>query len=105
MQTPDGVEVTIKDDDPEDKLITALTYNIHSCVGSDWKYDCARVAQNIQAALPDVVGIQEVRRGNENIKGATRMEMVKVSYIHASSAVRCKLGSSEDKDLELYTHR
>ena len=33
------------------------------------------------------------------------MEMVKVSYIHASSAVRCEFGSSEDKDLELYTHR
>jgi endonuclease/exonuclease/phosphatase family metal-dependent hydrolase len=37
-----------------------MTYNVHSCVGTDQKLDIARIADVIARANVDVVGLQEV---------------------------------------------
>ena len=50
------------------KTITTLSYNVHSCVGSDWKYSPARVAQTIKACAPDLVALQELDRNTTNQK-------------------------------------
>jgi endonuclease/exonuclease/phosphatase family metal-dependent hydrolase len=42
---------------------TAVTYNIHSCVGLDNRYDATRVGRVIRETSPDVAGLQEVDRG------------------------------------------
>lgn len=41
-------------------LLTALSYNIHQCVGTDGRRDPQRVAAVIREAKADVIGLQEV---------------------------------------------
>lgn len=40
--------------------VTVATYNIHTCVGHDGKYDPERVVGVIREIEPDVIGLQEV---------------------------------------------
>ena len=40
-----------------------LTYNIHHAEGVDGRVSVRRVARTVRALAPDVVGLQEVRRG------------------------------------------
>ncbi|MCO6187797.1 endonuclease/exonuclease/phosphatase family protein [Rhizobium sp. L1K21] len=42
------------------RKIRILTYNVHSCIGTDRKIDPARVADVIAAYEPDIVGLQEL---------------------------------------------
>jgi endonuclease/exonuclease/phosphatase family metal-dependent hydrolase len=37
-----------------------MTYNVHGCVGLDWRLDLLRVARVIEAERPDVVALQEL---------------------------------------------
>jgi endonuclease/exonuclease/phosphatase family metal-dependent hydrolase len=39
---------------------TALTWNIHACVGIDGRHDMARVGATVRALAPDVAAFQEV---------------------------------------------
>jgi endonuclease/exonuclease/phosphatase family metal-dependent hydrolase len=41
-------------------MITAVSYNIHQCVGTDGRRDPQRVAAVIQETKADIVGLQEV---------------------------------------------
>jgi endonuclease/exonuclease/phosphatase family metal-dependent hydrolase len=43
--------------------LRAMTYNIHSCVGTDRKLNPERVAGVIDEAAPDIVALQEVDNG------------------------------------------
>ncbi|ARM92352.1 endonuclease/exonuclease/phosphatase family protein (plasmid) [Rhizobium sp. CIAT894] len=43
-----------------DKSIKLLTYNVHSCIGSDRKLDPGRIASVIAEAEADIVALQEV---------------------------------------------
>ncbi|AXA42691.1 endonuclease/exonuclease/phosphatase family protein (plasmid) [Rhizobium leguminosarum] len=43
-----------------DKSIRLLTYNVHSCIGSDRKLDPGRIASVIADAEADIVALQEV---------------------------------------------
>ncbi len=45
---------------PSRQTITLLTYNVHSCIGTDRKLDPARIAAVIAMARPDIVALQEV---------------------------------------------
>jgi endonuclease/exonuclease/phosphatase family metal-dependent hydrolase len=45
-------------------VLTAATYNVHSCVGGDRRHDPARVAAVIGALGADVLALQEVDAGN-----------------------------------------
>jgi endonuclease/exonuclease/phosphatase family metal-dependent hydrolase len=45
------------------RTLRVMTYNIHVGVGMDKKLDLQRIADVINAARPDLVGLQEVDRG------------------------------------------
>jgi len=45
------------------KRLTLMTYNIHSGVGRDRRYELDRVAKILQEESPDIVALQEVNRG------------------------------------------
>ncbi|HYE00284.1 MAG TPA: endonuclease/exonuclease/phosphatase family protein [Alphaproteobacteria bacterium] len=47
-----------------------LTYNIHSCIGTDRRVSVERVAEVIAACVPDVVALQEVDVGRARTGGA-----------------------------------
>lgn len=42
-----------------------LTYNVHSCAGTDRKLDPARIAEVIASCEPDIVGLQELDVGRQ----------------------------------------
>ena len=51
------------------RTIRVMTYNIHVGVGMDKKLDLQRIADVINAARPDLVGLQEVDRGVKRSEG------------------------------------
>jgi len=54
---------------PASQTIRVMTYNIHVGVGMDKKLDLQRIADVINAARPDLVGLQEVDRGVKRTEG------------------------------------
>jgi len=51
------------------RTVVVMTYNIHVGVGMDKKLDLQRIANIINAARPDLVGLQEVDRGVKRTEG------------------------------------
>ena len=51
------------------RTLRIMTYNIHVGVGMDKKLDLQRIADVINAARPDLVGLQEVDRGVKRTEG------------------------------------
>lgn len=51
------------------RKLRVMTYNIHVGVGMDKKLDLQRIADVINAAHPDLVGLQEVDRGVKRTEG------------------------------------
>lgn len=51
------------------RTLRVMTYNIHVGVGMDKKLDLQRIADVINAASPDLVGLQEVDRGVKRTEG------------------------------------
>lgn len=51
------------------RTLRVMTYNIHVGVGMDKKLDLQRIAGVINAARPDLVGLQEVDRGVKRTEG------------------------------------
>ena len=51
------------------QTLRVMTYNIHVGVGMDKKLDLQRIADVINAARPDLVGLQEVDRGVKRTEG------------------------------------
>jgi endonuclease/exonuclease/phosphatase family metal-dependent hydrolase len=47
-------------DRPEGDPLRVMTYNVHGCVGTDFRRDLARVARVIEGCAPDVVALQEL---------------------------------------------
>src|ERR1700688_4031994 len=45
--------------------LTVTSYNIHSCEGLDLRVRCARIAAILSRTHADVIGLQEVRAGQE----------------------------------------
>jgi endonuclease/exonuclease/phosphatase family metal-dependent hydrolase len=41
-------------------MIRILTYNVHSCIGSDRKVDPARIAEVVAECRPDIIALQEL---------------------------------------------
>jgi len=40
--------------------IRVVTYNVHSCIGTDRRVDVERIVEVLRALDPDVIGLQEV---------------------------------------------
>jgi endonuclease/exonuclease/phosphatase family metal-dependent hydrolase len=52
--------------DPSQALrLTVTSYNIHSCEGLDFRLNCNRIAAILSRTHADVIGLQEVRSGQE----------------------------------------
>lgn len=58
------------------RTIRILTYNIHSCVGTDRKLDPARIAEVIAGIGPDIVALQEVDVGRRRTGGIDQAHLI-----------------------------
>ncbi|VTZ63545.1 Endonuclease/exonuclease/phosphatase [Sinorhizobium medicae] len=56
--------------------IRFLTYNVHSCFGTDRKLDPARIAAVIAECRPDVIALQEVDVGRARTGGIDQAHMI-----------------------------
>lgn len=56
------------------RRLKILSYNVHSCVGTDRKLDPARIADVIAALAPDVIGLQELDVGRSRTGGVDQAE-------------------------------
>src|SRR5678815_987199 len=69
------------------RKVRVMTYNIHVGVGMDKKLDLQRIADVINAANPDFVGLQEVDRGVKRTEGkdeiAELASMTRMEYAFA----------------------
>lgn len=69
------------------RRLRVLSYNIHSCRGTDGRVDPARIAETIARCRPDIVALQEVDVGRKRSGGADQAQMVAAhlklaSYFH-----------------------
>lgn len=53
-----------------------LTYNVHSCIGTDRRHDPARIAALIASCEPDVVALQELDVGRMRTGGVDQAEII-----------------------------
>lgn len=58
------------------RLIRILTYNVHSCRGSDGRADPARIAEVIARCKPDITALQEVDVGRARSGGIDQAELI-----------------------------
>lgn len=57
-------------------VLKVLSYNVHSCIGTDRKLDCARIAEVIASIEPDIIGLQELDVGRRRTGGADQAHIV-----------------------------
>jgi endonuclease/exonuclease/phosphatase family metal-dependent hydrolase len=65
------------------RVVTLLSYNVHSCVGLDGRPDADRIASIIRKLNPDVVGLQEIA----NRFGGTE-EAAQLEFLAAATGMR-----------------
>ncbi|OLP53545.1 endonuclease [Rhizobium rhizosphaerae] len=53
-----------------------ITYNVHSCIGTDRRHDPERVAEVIAAARPDIIALQELDVGRLRTKGVDQAQRI-----------------------------
>ncbi len=69
------------------RTLRVMTYNIHVGVGMDKKLDLQRIADVINAARPDLVGLQEVDRGVKRTEGKDEIvELATMTRMHYAFA-------------------
>lgn len=61
---------------PPRRTIRILSYNVHSCVGTDRKLDPSRVADVIAELSPDIIGLQELDVGRKRSGGIDQAEAI-----------------------------
>ncbi|MBX5132109.1 endonuclease/exonuclease/phosphatase family protein [Rhizobium lentis] len=59
-----------------DKSIKLLTYNVHSCIGSDRKLDPGRIASVIAETEADIIALQEVDVGRRRTGGIDQAHVI-----------------------------
>jgi endonuclease/exonuclease/phosphatase family metal-dependent hydrolase len=79
-----------------DTPIRLLTYNIHSCVGTDRKLDPARIADVIAGLRPDIVALQEVDVGRRRTGGIDQAHMI-ASLLRMQVHFNASLTVAEEK--------
>jgi endonuclease/exonuclease/phosphatase family metal-dependent hydrolase len=63
VQTLSGPKAV--DESPQTERLTVTSYNIHSCEGLDLRVKCDRIAEILTRTHADIIGLQEVRAGQE----------------------------------------
>ena len=61
---------------PYGRSIRILTYNVHSCIGTDRKIDPARIAAVIAGAQADIVALQEIDVRRHRTGGVDQARMI-----------------------------
>lgn len=61
---------------PARRTIKILSYNVHSCVGTDRRLDPGRVADVIAELSPDIIGLQELDVGRKRTGGIDQAEAI-----------------------------
>lgn len=72
-----------------------MTYNVHSCVGTDGKLDPGRIAEVIARSAADVVALQELDVGQARTGGLHQPEWLAEKlkmFVHFTAARRCDEG-------------
>ncbi|CZT33151.1 endonuclease/exonuclease/phosphatase family protein [Rhizobium sp. 9140] len=74
-------------------VLSILTYNVHSCIGTDRRMDPERVAEVIAAASPDVIALQELDVGRARTGGIDQAARIAnllkmTSHFHPALHVR-----------------
>ncbi len=75
------------------KTLRMMSYNVHSCVGTDRKRNLARITDVIREQQPDVVALQELDQGRARSGGLDQAMLIaeKLSmYFHFQPAFRVK---------------
>ncbi|HKA32938.1 MAG TPA: endonuclease/exonuclease/phosphatase family protein [Candidatus Binatia bacterium] len=68
-------------------LFTALSYNVHECLGLDGKRDPARIGEIIKASGADIIGLQEV-----HIESDGRVESHQANFLAAATGLHAVPG-------------
>ncbi|NHT77957.1 endonuclease/exonuclease/phosphatase family protein [Rhizobiaceae bacterium CRRU44] len=74
-------------------VLSILTYNVHSCIGTDRRMDPERIAEVIAAARPDVIALQELDVGRARTGGIDQAARIAdllrmTSHFHPALHVR-----------------
>ncbi|MBB1250764.1 endonuclease/exonuclease/phosphatase family protein [Rhizobium sp. G21] len=63
-------------DIPARRILRALTYNVHSCRGSDRRHDPERIAEVIAESGAEVIALQELDVGRKRSGGIDQAEVI-----------------------------
>ena len=78
------------------RRLKILSYNVHSCIGTDRKLDPARIAEVIAAEEPDVIGLQELDVGRNRTGGIDQAHTI-ASLVEMGFHFHPALRVSEEK--------
>jgi len=81
--------------EPTQTTFRVMTYNVHSCVGTDGKLDPSRIAEVIARSSADVVALQELDVGQARTQGLHQPEWLAEQlqmFVHFTAARRCDEG-------------
>jgi endonuclease/exonuclease/phosphatase family metal-dependent hydrolase len=81
---------------PSGQIIKILSYNVHSCIGTDRKLDCARIAEVIAELAPDIIGLQELDVGRRRTGGADQAHIV-ASFLNMDFHFHAALHVAEER--------
>ena len=78
------------------KTLRVLTYNVHSCVGTDRKLDPARIADVIASCEPDIVGLQELDVGRQRTGAVDQADTI-ASFLKMKALFHPAVHKAEEK--------
>ncbi|WP_430255092.1 endonuclease/exonuclease/phosphatase family protein [Neorhizobium sp. DAR64872/K0K18] len=58
------------------RRLKILSYNVHSCIGTDRRLDPARIADVISELKPDIIGLQELDVGRSRTGGVDQVDII-----------------------------
>ena len=61
---------------PSRRRLKILSYNVHSCRGTDRRLDPARIADVISELKPDIIGLQELDVGRSRTGGVDQVDII-----------------------------
>lgn len=76
-----------RSDGPRSRRVRLLTYNVHSCRGTDGRLDPLRIAEVIAGCEADIIALQELDVGRKRTGGADQAQIIAshlklVSHFH-----------------------
>lgn len=69
-------EISAQQPEPGRRRLRLMTYNVHSCRGTDFRCDPARIAEVIARHEPDIVALQELDVGRRRTGGADQAQAI-----------------------------